>query len=75
MPQHIYTMHLNDKSYLKAHASISLDVMINYMLHGVPHLCTCNITVCLSLFHAFWAGGINHNKPFVLVLDNRSSRA
>ena len=70
MSQHIYTMHLNyDKCYLKAHDSISLDVMINDMLDGIPYLCTCNFTVCL-----LWAGGLNHNKPFVLVLDNRRSR-
>ena len=78
MSQHIYTMHLNyDKSYLKAHDSISLDVMINYMLAGIPYLCTCYFTVCLSSFHMLWAGGLNHNKPFVLklVLDNRRSRA
>ena len=76
MSQHIYTMHLNyDRGYLKAHDSISLDVMINYMLHSIPYLCTCNFTVCLSLFHVLWAGGLNHNKKFVLVLDNRRSRA
>ena len=64
--QYIYTMHLNyDKSYLKAHDSISLDVMINYMLNGIP------FTICLSLFHVLWAGGLNRNIPFVLVLDNR----
>ena len=63
-------MHLNyDKSYLKAHDSISLDVMINYMQDGSPY----NFTVCLSLFHVLWAGGLNHNKPFALVLDNRRS--
>ena len=28
-------MYLNDKSYLKAHDSISFDVMINYILDGV----------------------------------------
>ena len=64
-----------DKSYLKAHDSISLDVMINYMLDGIPYLGTCNFTVCLSLFHVLWAGGLNHNKLFVLVLDNQRSRA
>ena len=31
--------------------SISLDVMINYMLDGIPYLGTCILTVCLSLFH------------------------
>ena len=71
---HIYIRHLNnDKSYLKAHDSISLDVMINYMLDDFPYLCTCNFTVCLSLFHVLLAGGLNHNKQFVL--DNRISRA
>ena len=57
--------------------SISLDVMISYMLDGIPYLCTCNFTVCLSLFHVLWAGGLNHNKPFVLVLvlDNWRSCA
>ena len=76
MSQQIYTMHLNyDKSYLKAHDSISLDVMINDMLDGIPYLCTCNFIICLSLFHVLWAGGQNHNKPFVLVLDNQRSRA
>ena len=74
--QYINTMHLHyDKSYLKAHDSISLDAMINYMLDGIPCLCTCNFTVCLSLFHVLWAGDLTHNKPFVLVLDNRRSRA
>ena len=53
----------------------SIKIMINYMLDGIPYLCTCNFTVCLSLFHVLWAGGINHNKLFVLVLDNRSSCA
>ena len=76
MSQHIYTMHLNyDNSYLKAHDSIFLDVMINYMLDGIPYLYTCNFTACLSLFHVLWAGGLIHNKPFVLVLDNPRSRA
>ena len=78
MSQHIYTMYLNyDKSYLKTHGSIYLDVMINYMLDDIPYLCTCNFTICLSLFHVLWAGGLNHNKQFVLVLvlDNRRSRA
>ena len=67
MSQHIYTMHLTyDKSYLKTHDSISLDVMINLMLDGIPYLmCTCNFTICLSLFHVLWAVGLNHNKPFV----------
>ena len=77
MSQYMYIMHLNyDKSYLKTHDSISLDVMINYMPDGIPYLCTCNFTVCLSLFHVLWTGGLNHNKPFllVLVLDNRRSR-
>ena len=76
MSQQIYTMHLNyDKSYLKAHDSIiALDVVINYMLDSSPYLCTCNCTECLSLFHVLWAGGLNHNKPFVPVLDNRRSR-
>ena len=46
---------------LKAHESISLDVMIYYMLDGIPYLSTCNFTVCLSLFHVLWAGGPNHN--------------
>ena len=64
-----------DKSYLKAHDSISLDVMINYMLDGIPYLGTCNFTVCLSLFHVLWAGGLNHNRSSVLVLDNQRSRA
>ena len=59
MSQRIYTMHLDyGKSYLKAHDSISLDVIINYMLDGIPYLCTCNFTVCLSLFHVLWAGGL-----------------
>ena len=72
MSQHIYTMHLNyDKSYLKAHDGISLDVVIN---NSIP-VCTCDFTVCLSLFHVLSAGGLNHNKPLVLVLDNRRSRA
>ena len=78
MSQHIYTMHLNyDKSYLKTYDSISFDVMINYMLDGIPYLCTCSFTVCLPLFHVLWAGGLNHNRPFVLVLvfDNRRPRA
>ena len=76
MLQHMYTRHLNyDKSDLKAHDSISLDVMINYMSDDIPYLCTCNFTICLSLFHVLWAGGLNHNKPFVLVLGNRRSRA
>ena len=76
MTQYIYTMHLNyDNSYLKAHDGISLDVMINYMRYGIPYLCICNFTVCLSLFHVLWAGGLNHNKQFVLILDNRRSRA
>ena len=64
-----------DKSYLKAHDSISLDAMINYMLDSIPYLCTCNFTVCLSLFHVLWACGLNQNKPFVFVLDDRRSRA
>ena len=56
--QHIYTMHLDyDKSYLKAHNSICLDIMINYMLDGIPYLCKCNFTECLSLFHVLWVGG------------------
>ena len=76
MSQHIYIMYLNyDKSYLKANGSLSLDVMINYMLYGIPYLCTCNFAVCLSWFRVLWAGGLNHNKPFVIVLDNRRSRA
>ena len=63
MSQNIYTMHLNyDKRDLKAHNSISLDVMINYMLDGIPYLCTCNFIVCLSLFHVLWAGGLNRYK-------------
>ena len=71
MSQHIYTMHLNyDKSYMKAHGSISLDVTINCMVDGI-------FSVCLSLFHVLWAGGLNRNKPFLLVHvpDNRRSRA
>ena len=64
-----------DKSYLKAHASISIDVMIYCMLGGIPYLCTYNFTECVSLFHVLWTGGLNHNKPFLLVLDNRRSRA
>ena len=49
MSLHVYIMHLNyDTSYLKAHDSISFDVIINYMLDGIPYLCTCNFTVCLS---------------------------
>ena len=71
-------MHLNyDKSYLKAHDSISLDIMIKYMVDGIPYLCTRNFTVCSPLFHVLWARGLYHNKPFVLVLvlDNRRSRA
>ena len=69
-------MHLNyDKSYLTAHDSTSHDVMINYMLDGIQYLCTCNFNTCLSLFHVSWTGGLNHNKPFLLVLNNRRSRA
>ena len=60
-----------DKSYLKAHASIYIDVMLG----GIPYLCTCNFTVYMSLFHVLWTGDLNHNKPFLLVLDNRRSRA
>ena len=38
MSQHINTMHLNDdKCYLKAHDSISLDAMINFMLDVIPY--------------------------------------
>ena len=63
MSQHNYTVHLNyDKGYLKALDSISLDVMINYMLDGIPYLCTRIFTVCLSLFHVLWVGGLNHTK-------------
>ena len=68
--------HLNyNKSYLKVYDSISLDVMIYYMLDGIPYLCTCNVTIRFALFHVLWAGGLNHNEPFVLVLENRRSRA
>ena len=68
MSQHIYTMHLNyDKSYLKALDSISLDVMINYMLDAIPYLCTSNFTVCLSLFHVLWSGGLHHKYIYYRV--------
>ena len=63
-------MHLNyDKSYLKAHISIFLAFMINYMLDGISYLCRCNVTVCLSLFYVLQAGCLNHNKLHVLPGD------
>ena len=48
-------MHINnDKINLKAHNSISLDVMINYMLDGIPNLCTYNFNVCF-MYHGLVA--------------------